>query len=1069
SSYWMSAEARTLAYWDLQGETIKKYDLPRPEGERFQFAKKTRDGEKLVCVSVDGDGTARRVSVMNLSGHRPEDWKELEWEQVAEIGGPMNLGYDPSGTLSPDGQVLAIAEVNASVRFIHLEKGEIAPPIGNRDGFAVLALTFSPDSTRLLVGYFESKGSSAVIWDLTKGTKLPFEPTHESGITCARFSPDGSQLLTGSMDTTARLWDVDSGKPLTEPLGGHKGWVVDVDFAEDGKAFHTYSQDGTVAAWPVGGVVARPTPISAPDKGHGLWTIGKNGEWIAGYNNRAMRMRNLATGGMTPMPFRVRPATFAVIGNSHFFYATEEGDLFRQPLEDLQAEPDQFHLSSCGNLFIADGDSDGTLLLAPMKGQRNVLQFWRLNSEEPKPVVLPHPKPVISAALSENGAVAATTVLEATYLWDMTKPEPEAHQLEGLKLAFSVELNRDGSKLLVGTMDGMLHAVDTGTRSHFTRVFKPVGNIAAVCFSPDERFAACLSIDVEGQTQFAKVIAYDLETEEEVLSPIRLANIRSVQGAAVGTGATNFDTVPAIRFNASGTQLVVGWNDVVSRIDFAPAGESIPEWVPSFAEALAGRRLEGGKTIVVDPSELATFREQKVGTSEAGTSEAASSYDRWRSWLLAHPSERKLSPTSEWGQAAYGDYLLEDEGSPDSLRERLSILPSDPKALARIARSLFRSDPQRAVWQMQHAADRLEQMEATDAEKAAMHLSMATTLMEFRTERAAATALASASEAVKLEPGLIDAWHIIPRALRKLGDNESTKGRAYARLSDCLHLVLEEFNYVPECSLFDSGFVRGSIWRYLDNGKQAPDGWETATFDDSNWASGQGPFGFGDNREWTKLNEGGAGLRPITYYFRKNIDVPEGATIASPTFWFQRDDGIVVYLNGTEVFRHNMPGGEITARTPALEAASGGGEVYWWGETFEAERLRTGTNVLAVELHQSGPDSSDLHLEMELITDSTASPGLDVIKAGAGQMAQTLATAENLAPNVSAEFSAWFTEPEASESISRTLFRAAMASLLEDKEKARILAESVSPAEGTPLAQAKAYLLRSLTKADGGP
>ncbi|MEM7383726.1 MAG: protein kinase, partial [Verrucomicrobiota bacterium] len=81
SSYWMSAEARTLAYWDLQGETIKKYELPRPEGERFQFANKTRDGEKLVCVSVDGDGTSRRVSVMNLSGHRPEDWKELEWEQ----------------------------------------------------------------------------------------------------------------------------------------------------------------------------------------------------------------------------------------------------------------------------------------------------------------------------------------------------------------------------------------------------------------------------------------------------------------------------------------------------------------------------------------------------------------------------------------------------------------------------------------------------------------------------------------------------------------------------------------------------------------------------------------------------------------------------------------------------------------------------------------------------------------------------------------------------------------------------------------------------------------------------
>ena len=73
---------------------------------------------------------------------------------------------------------------------------------------------------------------------------------HTNTVLAVAFSPDGKQVLTGSRDNTARLWDAATGHELRVFLG-HTGAIRSVAFSPDGKQVLTSSADGTVRVWDV--------------------------------------------------------------------------------------------------------------------------------------------------------------------------------------------------------------------------------------------------------------------------------------------------------------------------------------------------------------------------------------------------------------------------------------------------------------------------------------------------------------------------------------------------------------------------------------------------------------------------------------------------------------------------------------------------------------------------------------------------------------------------------------------------------------------------------------------------
>ena len=94
-----------------------------------------------------------------------------------------------------------------------------------------------------------------------------------------------------------------------------------------------------------------------------------------------------------------------------------------------------------------------------------------------------------------------------------------------------------------------------------------------------------------------------------------------------------------------------------------------------------------------------------------------------------------------------------------------------------------------------------------------------------------------------------------------------------------------------------------TVWRYLGDGSDQGTAWRDLLFIDSAWPTGPGKLGFGGDGERTVVGDAANGF--VTFYFRTTVNVPAASLLVAR---FIRDDGLVLYINGQEAFRSNMPG-----------------------------------------------------------------------------------------------------------------------------------------------------------------
>ncbi len=143
-----------------------------------------------------------------------------------------------------------------------------------------------------------------------------------------------------------------------------------------------------------------------------------------------------------------------------------------------------------------------------------------------------------------------------------------------------------------------------------------------------------------------------------------------------------------------------------------------------------------------------------------------------------------------------------------------------------------------------------------------------------------------------------------------------------------------------------------STWQVLDDGSQAAADWASTTFDDGAWTSSEAPFGLHPfvTSPFAAPVLGQASLGRTTF----SIDDPAAVTQLRLTAG--RDDGLVVWLNGTEVARDNVPAG---AWAPNLAASSSIelDPLASIAADLDPLLLVAGENTLAIALHQAPPEA----------------------------------------------------------------------------------------------------------------
>ncbi len=161
----------------------------------------------------------------------------------------------------------------------------------------------------------------------------------------------------------------------------------------------------------------------------------------------------------------------------------------------------------------------------------------------------------------------------------------------------------------------------------------------------------------------------------------------------------------------------------------------------------------------------------------------------------------------------------------------------------------------------------------------------------------------------------------------------------------------------------------GAVWKYLDDGTNQDTLWQEPGFNDTTWASGPAQLGYGDGDEATVISYGhDPNNKYTTYYFRHSFEVTNPSQYVGLLLRLLRDDGAVVYLNGVEIERSNMPAGSINYLTFASSTVSGGEEDMFFESFEDPSILVNGTNVLAVEVHQRNLTSSDVSFDLKLVT-----------------------------------------------------------------------------------------------------
>ena len=421
---------------------------------------------------------------------------------------------------------------------------------------------------------YQGRGFEWGYWNRLCHTEMFTLEGHANAVNCVALSPDGRRIVTGSRDSTAKVWDFRTGRELLT-LRGHSASILTVAFSSDGRRIFTGSEDKTVRTWDSG--TGKPL-LSLNQRSGSISCLSLSSDgrrMVKGVGNTA-----IVWGGGVQSPLftlkghigAVRAVAFSPDGKR---IATVSEDATAK-VWDAQLGKELISLRGHSNYVTSVGfSSDGRRIVTGSWDK--TAKVWDATTGAEILTLKGHTGYVHSVAFSTDGERVVTGSDDnTTKLWDSATGD-EILTLKGhTEAVHSVVFSPDGKRIVTGSDDSSAKVWDATIGGETPALNGYTDYVNAIALSPRSR-----RIVTGGRGKSATV--WDSKSGEEYF-PV----------------AGHTREVVAVAFSPDGKRIVTGSHDRTAKVWDALTGKEIftlsghAGYVTSVAFSPDGRRIATG-------------------------------------------------------------------------------------------------------------------------------------------------------------------------------------------------------------------------------------------------------------------------------------------------------------------------------------------------------------------------------------------------------------------------------------------------------------------------------------------
>ncbi len=410
---------KSALLWDIK--TGKKIHTFNRHNKAVSYAGFSPDGSKIITTSMDNSAAL---------------WDIKSGKRLQKLKGHHKKGI-LHATFSPDGNYVVTAGGGGNVRIWSVSDGKLVRVLKGHNK-AVFHIAFNANT--ILTA---SLDKTVRLWDFKTGKLLNTLIGHEYGVYYAVFSPNGHNIVTTSMDNTARLWKSDG--TLLHILKGHTKGIFHAAFSSSGLDVVTSSMDNTIRLWSV-----ETGRLKKVFTGHTDWvsqTIFNldDSKLISVSKDKTVRIWDAETGNRLSILSRHKKMISQVV-------------------------------------LSPDGKSIATASMD------NTASLWNIqNNETYFKSLIGHKKGIRRAIFSPNGKLALTSSWDKTArLWDVKTGKTLKVLAGHTERVYQSAFSSDGKLIVTGSFDNTarLWNVETGNLLHVLKGHE--NTVYNVNFSPDK-------------------------------------------------------------------------------------------------------------------------------------------------------------------------------------------------------------------------------------------------------------------------------------------------------------------------------------------------------------------------------------------------------------------------------------------------------------------------------------------------------------------------------------------------------------------------------------------------------